>query len=823
MYITFLVILIAYMGFLAAYMYAWPTLPDVDSLKQVQLQTPMRIYTIDGKLISEIGDKHRIPIHIEQIPEALNQALIATEDKRFYEHGGVDLLGLARVSLKLLLSGRKQGGGSTLTMQVARNFFLSFEQTFSRKFVEIFLSLKIEGALDKRKILELYWNKINFGNRAYGVGAAAQIYYGKTVEQLNLAQLALIAGIPKGPSTHNPVSNPTKAFNRRNHVLWRMYAENFIDKETYEKTIQEPITGRLHGAKTEVMAPYVAEMARQALIKQVGQYKAYNDGLKIYTTLRSDDQAIARTALRDGLIDYDRRHGYRGPEQKLSTEQMQSNETIQTVLQDTPEFGGLWPAVVLSVDQQNAEVLIKHQIGSQKPQFVQQTLSWEAINWAKKFNPAGRWTAPPKDARQILQAGDQVRVFLDEKNSWQLAQLPEANAAFVAINTDDGAVRALEGGFDFSLSKFNRVIQARRQPGSNIKPFIYSAALDKGFTAASIINDSPIVVVDDSAETIWRPKNDSNFLGPIRLRYALKKSINLVSIRILRKIGVNYAIDYLMKFGFPEANLPQVDSLALGTAQLTPLEVVGGYAAFANGGFHIEPYFIDHIEDMNGNYLFQATPKTACSECGSPPPASKLIGYPPQPVALTQQATRIVEPRNNYIMNSMLHSVITSGTAATRLRDTRSPLQSRLDVGGKTGTTNDNKDAWFSGFGGRIATTVWVGFDDANRSLGANEFGGRAALPIWQYYMESILKNRPDNPLPQPPGITTVRIDPETGKLASPDDKKAIFEIFRNEFVPKTYSDKPNNIDPFSQKVNPQNSLEDKGENKDDKDDKDIF
>ncbi len=818
-YITLLGTFVSGMGFLATYMFAWPQLPEVESLRQVQLQTPMRVYTRDGKLINEFGEKHRIPIRIDDVPEALNQALISTEDQRFYQHGGVDFLGLLRVSLKLLTSGRKQGGGSTITMQVARNFFLSFEQTFSRKIIEIFLSWKIEHALDKRTILELYWNKINFGHRAYGVGAAAQIYYGTTVDKLTLPQLAVIAGIPKGPSTHNPVSNPTKSFNRRNHVLYRMFAEKFIDRDTYNSSIKVPLTGFLHGPKAEVLAPYLAEMVRQKIIADFGKNSAYNDGLKIFTTLMAKDQQLARSSLRQGLIDYDKRHGYRGAEQQLNTEQMKSTEAIESILKDIPQFGGLQPAVILAVEEKSAQIYVKTVDDAKKVSFQLIDLPWSAIKWAKKYHPTGRWTPPPKKATDILAAGDQIRVYQNKNGSWNWGQIPEANSAFISVDAKDGAIRALEGGFDFDLSKFNRITQARRQPGSNIKPFIYSAALEKGFTAASIINDSPIVVVDKSSETIWRPKNDLDFLGPIRLRYALKRSINLVSIRILRSIGINYVIDYLTNFGFPAEHLPAVESLALGTAHLRAIELVGGYASFANGGFKITPYFIEHIEDTGGNYLYQALPDTACLECEqliaseqlqlgplqekretTTDEKSLIQSYPAYPVAPEQQAARIIGPRNNYIMNSLMRSVITSGTAAPRLRRTRSFIQKRLDVGGKTGTTNDNKDAWFSGYGGGIAASVWVGFDDSNRSLGSNEFGGRAALPVWQNYMESTLKNIPDNPLPQPPAITTVRIDSKTGKLATSDHKNSLFEIFRTELVPTEYSKDSTEVDPFAEK-----------------------
>ncbi len=839
------------MAFLAAYMYAWPQLPDVETLKDIKLQTPMRIYTRDGYLVNEFGEKHRIPVSIDEIPETLNQALIATEDQRFYQHGGVDFIGMVRVALKLLTSGRIHGGGSTITMQVARNFFLTFDQRFERKLIEIYLSWKIEGALDKRHILELYWNKINFGQRAYGVGAAAQVYYGTTVDKLTLPQLAILAGIPKGPSTHNPVSNPARALKRRNHVLWRTRKQGFITQQAYEQAVKEPLTAKLHGAKVEVMAPYLAEMVRQKVIAQYGEEMAYNQGLKIYTTLRSKDQQVARSALRSSLIDYDKRHGYRGPEQQLTESQMTDLDSIQSVLKDVPEFGQMYPAVVLEVTDDQARLLIRHRDSDSRGHWVysEYNLPWSAMKWAKKFSYEDRWTPKPKKPYNVLARGDQIRVYRSKEGQWLWGQLPDANAAFVSLDAKDGAIRALEGGFDFDLSKFNRVTQARRQPGSNIKPFIYSAALEKGFTAASIINDSPRTVIDSTGENIWRPKNDVKFRGPTRLRYALAHSINLVSVRLLEAIGIHYGIDYITRFGLPRKYLPPVPSLALGTAHVTPLELVTGYATFANGGFKIDPYFIEHIEDNEGHYLYSAHPKTACPVCEEmiekenlklsslkqPPPEKphsglnfKLNGCVIYPVPVNQWAPRIMDKRNLYILRDIMHDVITHGTATTMLSKTKSYLLNRKDIGGKTGTTNDAKDTWFSGFANTIVATAWVGFDAPERNLGFNEYGGKAALPIWARYMEKILKNLPDIPMTQPEGIVSARIDPKTGKLAPASQKNGIFEIFRTEYVPSTFSnqDEEDTNNPFEQ-TSPQDSKKSIEDNKKNKkmteDEDDIF
>ncbi len=818
------------MGFLAAYMYAWPQLPDVQTLKDIKLQTPMRIYTRDGYLVNEFGEKHRIPVSIDDIPETLNQALIATEDQRFYRHGGVDFIGLIRVGLKLISSGRIRGGGSTITMQVARNFFLTFDQTIQRKIKEIYLSWKIEGALDKRHILELYWNKINFGQRAYGIGAAAQVYYGTTIDKLTLPQLAILAGIPKGPSTHNPVSNPVKALKRRNHVLWRTRKLGFIDQQTYEHAVKQPLTAKLHGAKVEVLAPYLAEMVRQKVIAQYGEEKAYNAGLKIYTTLVAKDQKVARHSLRSSLIDYDKRHGYRGPEQQLTTAQMLDEKSIQAVLKDVPEFGKMYPAVVLEVADDQAKIMIKHRDKKNFWIYSEYILPWKEMKWAKKFSYEDRWTAPPKAPQDILAKGDQIRVYQKKLGLWQWGQLPEANAAFVALDAKDGAIRALEGGFDFDLSKFNRVTQARRQPGSNIKPFIYAAALKKGFTAASIINDSPRTVIDATGENIWRPKNDVRFRGPTRLRYALAHSINLVSVRLLEAIGIKYGINYMTRFGLPRKYLPPVPSLALGTAHVTPLELVTGYATFANGGFKINPYFIEHIEDSEGNYIYTEKPVTACLQCESMIEKEnqqlssfdgleksldenvlgfKLYGCAVYPLPEKQWAKRIMDKRNLYILRDIMHDVITHGTATSQLSRNHSYLLRRDDIGGKTGTTNDAKDTWFSGFANTIVATAWVGFDAPDRNLGFNEYGGKAALPIWERYMENILKDLPQTPMPQPEGIVSVRIDPKTGKLAPAQQKNAIFEIFRKEYAPTTYaSNEPENeINPFDEALKPQKTI----------------
>lgn len=807
---TVLLLLVLGLGFIGAYLYVGPQLPTVDSLRETKLQTPMQVQASDGQLIAEFGEIRRIPVRLKDVPKPLIQAVVATEDQRFFEHSGIDPLGIARAAVNFLLTGRSSQGASTITQQVARNFFLSFEKTFTRKAYEIFLALRIEQELSKDEILELYLNKIAYGQRAYGVQAAAQVYYGKDVNELDLAKLAMLAGIPKGPSTHNPISNPEKARARRNHVLARMLDMKYIDRNAYETAIAEPLDASYHGSRATVDAAYFAEAVRQEVVDRLGKDVAYNAGIRVITTLDPKAQNEASQSLRMGLMQYDRRHGWRGAERRLGADV--GVAAWKKALDGTPYIANLTPAVVTKLEAHRAELLLKN------GQLV--NLEWPGMAWARRFISDDAVGAAPSTAADILAIGDLVRVYRDTEGFWQLTQLPAVAGAFVALDPKDGAVLAMMGGFDFQLSKFNRVLQAERQPGSNIKPFVYSSALAKGFTPASIINDAPISFYDKGSNTIWRPKNSNGkFRGPTRLRVALPASTNVVSVRLMDAIGVDYAIDYLQRFGFPKDKLPRNLTLALGTASLTPMQVVTGYAAFANGGYKVEPYLVKRIEETGGAILYEAEPKIVCTQCevaerladaqekamfeelaketGKPieVPEDAIAICPELPVDEAQQAKRIVEARNAYMMHTLMEDVIRVGTA------TKARALGRHDVAGKTGTTNDARDAWFSGYNRDLVATVWVGFDDMRRVLGAKEFGGKAALPIWMNFMADMLKGVPDHDFPQPPGIVQARINRYTGHLTTEGDPDAVFEIFRDEDLAKlqaVQATTPAEADPFA-------------------------
>ncbi len=801
--LTLLLSIAIFMGLIAAFLYAGPTLPSIAECKVYKLQTPMSVFSADNKLVAEFGDNKRIPVTIDEVPQQFIQALLATEDQRFYQHKGVDLMAMLRIIKVALTTGRASQGGSTLTMLVARNYFLDRSRKLSRKLTEIFLALKIERHVSKDEILEMLLNKIPFGHRTNGLGAAAQIYYGKKLSELSLPQLAILAGIPKGQSKYNPISNPDLAKKRRNHVLGRMLAEGYIDQATYKEAANAPITAYYHGPRIAFRAEYFAEMVRQQVIEQYGEDMAYNAGLNVYTTLNSKAQLAAREGLRQSLIDYDKRHGYRGPERQLKDFTREQLPDYLSVLTNIPEFGPLQPALVTYADQDKAEFALEN------GQLIE--IPTENLTWAREYiDQDTKQDSRVAAATDVVIPGDIVRLYYHQ-GIWRLGQIPKIEGAFVALDPNDGAILALEGGFDFQLSKYNRVVQAKRQPGSNIKPMIYSAALEQGFTAASIINDAPIAYVDESTNTVWRPKNSGDkFHGQIRLREALKKSINLVSVRLMDAIGIDHTVDYLQRFGFKESDLPRIKSMALGSIEVSPLEVATAYATFANAGFKVAPYFIERIEDMQGNIIYQAQPKVACDDCAQVAAElevqkqliAELNGYsaaelnefaldpnrpifaePAVKVAPERQALRVIEPRNAYIIGSMMHDVIRSGTAYLTLQRTNSPLLQRNDIGGKTGTANDAKDTWFSGYHKDIVASAWVGFDD-HSELGKYEWGGSTALPIWQHFMEVMLADIPNSPYKQPPGLVSVRIDPKTGLLPADSMSESIFEIFRQENVP---------------------------------------
>lgn len=759
----------------AIYLFLAPDLPDTTTLNDTQLQVPLRIFSAEGNLMAEFGEKRRIPLEHDEIPEQLIQAVLASEDARFFEHHGVDYKGLLRAVYSLATTGVKAQGGSTITMQVARNFFLTREKTYLRKLNEIILSLQIEQSLSKNDILTLYLNKIYLGSRAYGVGAAANVYYGKSIQELNLPQFAMIAGLPKAPSAFNPIANPERALLRRNYVLRRMWEVGYISQQDYLTAIQAPVTASYHSRSIEVYAPYVAEMIRTQLIEQYGD-QIYDIGLNVYTTIKAKHQQAANKALQSALLDYDKRHGYRGVLKHISFDEMPNQEKFEEALTDFDTIGPLSPGIVSAVAADVAEVYIKS-VGLIE-------LKLASMTWASKQLSANSRGKTPRKVSDVLSIGDIIHLTRDKDEQWSLAQLPQVEGALIAVSPRDGAITALNGGFEYFQNKFNRVTQSRRQPGSGFKPFIYSAALEKGYTAASIINDAPVVLDDASLENEWRPQNYSQkFYGPTRLREGLIHSRNLVSIRLLRDITPDYAIEYAGKFGFDTEQMPHNLSLALGSGSAAPWDMARAYSAIANGGYRIEPYLIQRIEDADGKILMQAEPTAVCEAC-------LITTDSQQPEAdnhslASKPAERIMTPQNNYIMNSMMRDVVRHGTGRKAL------TLGRNDLAGKTGTTNNQVDAWFNGFQPELVAISWVGFD-APKTLGHYETGGQAALPMWIDFMRLALDGVPEAPLIEPVGMITVKIDPYTGLLASADSRDAIAETFRVEDVP-THMAMPSN------------------------------
>lgn len=764
------------------YLYLSPNLPDAATLRNITLQTPMRVMSRDGKLIGQFGEQKRSPLRYPDIPQPFINALLAAEDDGFFEHSGIDLGGLARAVSELVITGRKRSGGSTLTMQVARNYFLSLERTFMRKFNEILLALEIERALSKEEILELYVNRVFLGHRAYGFEAAAQTYYGKSLSELDLAQQAMLAGIPKAPSRNNPLSNPEAGKNRRNWILARMASLGMITEEQQRIASNSPVTAERHGLQVEVDADYVAEMVRRDMLERFGD-GAYNDGYVVYTTVDADMQSAARRALIDGLLTYDRRHGWRGPEQQLppraNESPAQTTERWQRSLRQMPVIAGLPPAIVTAIDDAGATVLGKD--GDL------QRLDWAGdLAKIRRFINENRTAAPKQSIGELLAIGDMVRVAPDGNGGIRLAQVPRAQSALVALDPKDGAIRALVGGMGFELSKFNRATQAKRQPGSNFKPFLYAAAVSRGITASSLINDAPIVLDNLANDEIWRPENDSGrFYGPTRLREALTFSRNLVSIRVLQRLGLDPFISYVENLGFPTADMSRNLTLALGTHALTPLEVATGYAVLANGGFRVEPRLIDRIEDARGEVIYAADPLVACADCDAPaassnealPTRMEDILAPVQTApSEVRAAPRVMDARVSFIVDSMLRDVIRRGTGR------RARALERTDIAGKTGTTNGPRDAWFSGYTSELVTTAWVGFDDYSL-LGRREFGGTAALPIWIDFMRDALGPE-QSARPMPPGVVRLRIDRDSGQRVEGNPGNTMLEYYLEEFLP---------------------------------------
>jgi penicillin-binding protein 1A len=761
-----------------------PQLPDISNLQEVKLQIPLRIYSQNNSLIAEFGEKRREPILIEEVPTSVIQAFLAAEDDRFYQHPGVDWQGIMRAVVHLVKTGEKAQGGSTITMQVARNFFLSREKTYLRKLNEIFLALKIERKLSKDQILELYLNKIYLGHRSYGIAAASQTYYGIELHELTLAQIAMLAALPKAPSSTNPITSPDRAKDRRNYVLQRMREENFISPEDYQTAITAPVTASLHNPQVEVEAPYAAEMIRKQLLEQYGE-NAYISGLNVMTTIKDKNQTAANQALRKALSEYDERHGYRGPEHQYDLNTDDDEATWSRLLESFPTIGHLYPALVVQVNDQSITTYLSG-LGLID-------IEWSGLSWAHAYLSENRRGAKPKLVSEFLKNGDVIRVSEDSDGKWKLAQIPEVEGGFVSMDPNDGATLALVGGFDFQRSKFNRVTQAYRQPGSGFKPFIYSAGLAAGNTAATLVNDAPVVFDDPGAEGVWRPENYSRkSYGPTRLREALTHSRNLVSIRLLDAIGIPFALEHIKKFGFNIDELPKNLSLSLGSAALTPWQMASAYCVFANGGYKVDPYLIKTITTPEGDILYQADPVSVCRECLQQEDKPELVHETSPPLDLTQSdlqqvsdqpekksrvAPLVVDERNIWIMNSITRDVIKLGTGRRAL------VLKRKDMSGKTGTTNDQRDAWFYGYNANIVGVAWVGFDKF-QPLGSQETGARAALPIWVEYMKTALEGMPESILPEPAGLAYARINKTTGKLAQPNDPDSMFEVFRNEYAP---------------------------------------
>ena len=845
------------------YFYIKPDLPSVTVLKDVRLQTPMQIYTNDGKLISQYGVKRRIPVKLDEVPEQLIHAILATEDSRFYEHHGIDPIGIARAAVSLLLTGEKKQGASTLTMQLARGFFLTREKTYIRKVKEIFIAWHMEQVLTKEEILELYLNKVELGHRSFGFGAAAQVYYGKPLTELTLAQIATIAGLPKAPSVLNPISGPERSVERRRVVLLRMLDENYITQQEFEEAASMPVTAKKHGAEIEVDAPYLADIIYNEMVEIYGKEEAETGGYQVYATATSDMQLAAQKAVVRNLHDYDERHGYKGPlgylfnapevnegddplptlnlSFDISDKQTPSDWTedgFLRVLREVPYIKPLVPAVVTGMSEQSITVFDVN--GNTR------TIEWAGLDWARRYITDFRQSNEPEVAADITQPGAVIYIR-EQEGQWRISQLPEVSGAFIALNPKNGAVEAVVGGYSFYQSQFNRATQAKRQVGSNIKPFVYSAAIDSGYTLASIINDAPINQWNAATGVAWRPQNSpAEYDGPIRMRKALGKSKNVVSVRLLRGVGLRNTVDYLTRFGFYADDIPLDETVSLGSSSHTPLEVVRGMAVIANGGYLVNPHFISKVLDENGTELWKANPVWACEACtkGVAPDntldeneeadiEALLEAQLNQDVTLAEGpqedkpiAPQVITPQNAFLVAEMMRTAVRANgnwNKKTYWLGTgwraRNILQ-RTDIAGKTGTTNDSRDTWFSGFHKDIVATAWVGFDNMGRQLGratrnqnlvnrnpekfnwignaliGTEDGAKAAGPAWIRFMQYALADKPHSPLPVPEKIVRIRIDRTSGKLTRRTDHTTLFEYFLQGTEPKSYVRDDEVIDP---------------------------
>ncbi|WP_334015569.1 penicillin-binding protein 1A [Alteromonas sp. S167] len=847
------------------YFYIKPDLPSVTVLKDVRLQTPMQIYTKDGKLISQYGVKRRIPVKLEDVPQELIDAILATEDSRFYEHHGIDPIGIVRAAVSLVLTGEKRQGASTLTMQLARGFFLTREKTYIRKVKEIFIALHMEQELTKQEILELYLNKIELGHRAFGFGAAAQVYYGKPLDELTLAQLATIAGLPKAPSVLNPISRPDRSVERRRVVLLRMLDEQYITKAQFDEAASAPVTARKHGAEIEVDAPYLADTIYNEMVEIYGKEEAETGGYQVYATATSELQIAAQNAVIRNLHDYDERHGYKGPlgylwdkpkaqdsavpELTLSfdisartTRGTWDETSMLMALAEIPHIKPLMPAVVLTVNEQSIEVL---GVDGQKRE-----ITWDGLDWARPYITDFRQGSDPTTAADVTQAGAVIYIR-EQEGQWRISQLPEVSGAFVALNPNNGAVEAVVGGYSFYQSQFNRATQAKRQVGSNIKPFVYAAAIDSGYTLASIINDAPINQWNAATGVAWRPQNSpAEYDGPIRMRKALGKSKNVVSVRLLRGVGLRETAQYLTRFGFDPDDIPLDETVSLGSSSHTPLELVRGMSTIANGGYLVNPHFINKVLDENGNELWRANPVWACNRCEEASEADispendeqdieallaaelnndVLLGFDEESEEEKVIAPQVISSQTAFLVGEMMRTAVRANGSwnkktywlgtGWRARN----ILGRTDIAGKTGTTNDSRDTWFSGFHKDIVATAWVGFDNMSRQLGratrnqnlinknpekfnwignaliGTEDGAKAAGPAWIRFMQEALEDKPHSPMPVPEGIMRVRIDRTSGKLTKRTDHTTLFEYFLQGTEPTTYVRDDEVVDPAEQ------------------------
>lgn len=844
------------------YFYIKPELPSVTVLKDVQLQTPMRIYTQDGKLISQYGVKRRIPVKLENVPEELIQAVLATEDSRFYEHNGIDPIGIARAAISLLVTGEKRQGASTLTMQLARGFFLTREKTYIRKIKEIFIAWHMEQVLTKDEILELYLNKIELGHRAFGFGAAAQVYYGTSLENLTLAQIATIAGLPKAPSVLNPVSGPEASVQRRKVVLLRMEDEGYITSQQRQEAASAPVTALKHGAEIEVDAPYLADLIYTEMVEIYGKEEAETGGYQVYSTATSDMQLAAQHAVKRNLHDYDERHGYRGPlgylwnqpapeeETRESASQQKDKRQVEVAvtertspatqdeivnaLMDIPAYHPLLPAVVTDVAEQSITVTdVDGEI---------RDIGWEGLDWARAYITDSRQGDEPQVASDIVTEGAIIYIR-QQQQQWRLAQVPEVSGALIALNPKNGAVEAVVGGYSFYESQFNRATQAKRQVGSNIKPFVYSAALEHGYTLASIVNDAPINHWDEASGTAWRPQNSPpEYDGPIRMRMALGKSKNVVSVRLLRGVGLEKTVEHISKFGFNRDDIPLDETVSLGSSSHTPLEVVRGFSVIANGGYLVTPHYIDKVLSESNELLWETEPMWACDPCedgrsDADADIERMLAEQLDQTTVSsngeeqqkRSAPQVISSQNAFLVSEMMRTAVRANGSwnnktywlGTGWR-ARNLLQ-RTDIHGKTGTTNDSRDTWFSGFHRDLVATAWVGFDDMGRQLGratrnqnlinrnpekfnwignamiGGEDGAKAAGPAWIRFMQVALDEKPHSPIAVPDDIVRVRIDRTSGKLTRRTDHTTLFEYFLQGTEPTVYVRDDDVVDPARQ------------------------